>query len=110
MNLSCSLEAAASSGSVQFTFAVTNDGSDPVDLNFSSAQTHDVAVLSDGAEVWRFSDGQMFAQMLQSETLAPGETVTYEAAWSDPDPGEYEAVAELATRDAGCEARATFSV
>jgi hypothetical protein len=111
MSLDCSLDVAASSSSVAFSFHVENAGSDPVELNFSSAQTHDVAVLSGGSEVWRFSEGMGFAMMMQSETLGAGETVTYDATWEDPDAGDYEAVAELATRgDTGCEARASFSV
>jgi hypothetical protein len=111
MSLDCSLAVSASSSAVDFTFHVENTGSDPVELNFSSAQTHDVTVTSGGSEVWRFSEGKMFAQMMQSETLAGGDAVRYEATWEDPDPGDYEAVAELATRgDAGCRARASFSV
>ena len=110
MSLECTLDVAPTAGRVGFAFTVENDGSDPVDLKFSSAQTHDVAVFSGGEEVWRWSDGQMFAQMMQSETLDAGASVTYEAAWEGDgqEPGEYEAVAELATRNVDCEAREQF--
>lgn len=111
MSLDCSLDVSASASGVTFSFTVENAGADPVDLQFSSAQTHDVTVLEDGSEVWRASDGQMFAQMMQSETLPAGDAATYRETWDDPDPGDYEAVAELTTRgDTGCEARASFSV
>ena len=110
MSLDCTLDVAVSDGRVAFAFAVENAGDAAIELSFRSAQTHDVAVLDGGSEVWRWSEGQMFTQMLRSETLAPGERQTYEAAWNDPEPGEYEAVAELAASDADCEARATFSV
>lgn len=110
MSLQCTLEAASSADAVTFTYAVENTGSAPIELDFRSAQTHDVAVVDDGSEVWRWSDGQMFAQMLSSETLDPDGSVTYEATWDDPRPGDYEAVAELAARGTDCEARATFSV
>lgn len=111
MSLDCSLDASMTGGAVSFAFTVENTGGDPVDLSFSSAQTHDVVVRDDGADVWRFSEGQMFAQMLGSETLGPGEAVTYEATWEDPDPGSYEAVAELATRDEPtCHATTTVDV
>jgi hypothetical protein len=111
MSIDCSLDASASAGSVSFTFTVENAGSDPVELSFSSAQTHDVTVLEGGTEVWRLSEGQMFAQMMSSETLDAGESVTYGGTWADPAPGDYEAVAELTTRgEPGCEARTAFSV
>lgn len=104
MDLECTLEAAASPAEVAFSFAVTNVGDDPAELTFPTAQTHDVAVRAEGEEVWRWSDGQMFAQMLGSETLAPGESASFEAVWDDPAPGSYEAVAELVANDADCEA------
>lgn len=110
MPIDCSLDVSTSGGAVTFAFRVENTGSDPHELNFSSARTHEVTVLEDGTEVWRFSEGQMFAQMLQSEELPAGDSVTYDATWENPDPGDYEAVAELATRGDGCEARASFSV
>ncbi len=95
---------------VQFTFIVTNSGADPVDLSFSDALEADFAVLDDGSERWRFSEGRMFAQMLGSETLDPGGTATYEATWDDPDSGSYTAVATLEANETECEARAEFSV
>ena len=98
------------SDDVQFTFIVTNEGDDPVDLSFSDALEADFAVRDGGEEVWRFSDGQMFAQMLGSETIDPGGTATYEAAWEDPDPGSYTAIATLEARDGDCEAEAELSV
>ena len=110
MGLTGTLDVTASSDSVTFSYTVTNDGDDPVELSFSDAQTHDVAVLDGGSEVWRWSDGRMFAQMLQSETLDSGESVTYEIEWSSPSPGDYEAVATLAARNQDAEARASFSV
>jgi hypothetical protein len=110
MSLDCSLDVSTSGNAVTFTLTVENAGNDAVDLSFSSAQTHDVTVTEGGSEVWRWSDGQMFAQMMQSEELAPGDVASYGATWDDPDPGDYEAVAELATRGEGCSARASFRV
>lgn len=100
-----------SDDAVTFSYTVTNDGPDPVDLQFSNAQTHDVVVVSDGdTEMWRFSEGRMFAQMLQSTSLDAGESVTYECSWDDPEPGSYTATAFLAANDVNCEASAEFSV
>jgi uncharacterized repeat protein (TIGR01451 family) len=109
MSLDGSLDVTVSDD-VQFTFTVTNDGDDPVDLSFSDALEADFAVLDDGTERWRFSEGRMFAQMLGSETLDPGGTTTYEATWDDPESGEYTAVASLEARQHDCESRVEFSV
>lgn len=110
MALSGSLSATVTDGAVEFTYEVANDGDDAVDLQFSNSQTHDVAVFEDGEEVWQFSAGMMFMQMLQSESCSPGESLSYTATWEDAIPGEYEARAWLAANDADAEAETTFSV
>jgi len=48
--------------------------------------------------------------MLQSTTLDAGESVSYDCAWDDPEPGSYTATAFLAANNADCEASAEFSV
>lgn len=109
MSLSAVLAVEPTSDSVTFRFDVTNDGTDPVVVEFRSAKHADVVVSEDGDEVWRWSDGQLFAQMLQPATFDPGHTESYEFEWADPDPGAYEAVATLnATQDV--RASASFSV
>jgi hypothetical protein len=110
MTLSGSLSATVTDGSVEFAYEVTNDGDDVVDLQFSDSQTHDVVVVEDGEEVWQFSDGMMFMQMLQSESCPPGESLSYAATWEDAAPGEYEARAWLAANDADAEAETSFTV
>lgn len=110
MTLSGSLSATVTDGSVEFTYEVTNGGDDAVDLQFSNSQTHDVVVFEDGEEVWQFSDGMMFMQMLQSESCPPGESLSYAATWENAAPGEYEARAWLAANDADAEAETSFTV
>ena len=111
MSLTGQLDVDQSADEVAFTFTVTNDDPDPVDLQFSNAQTHDVIVVEDGdTEIWSFAEGRMFAQMLQSTTLDAGESVSYDCAWNDPEPGSYTATAFLAANNADCEASAEFSV
>ncbi|WP_135820110.1 BsuPI-related putative proteinase inhibitor [Halostella litorea] len=109
MALHGSLDVAADDG-VTFVFTVENDGAEPVDLRFPDALEADFAVHDGDREVWRFSEGRMFAQALGSETIPPGESATYEASWDDPESGEYDAVATLEARESDCEARAAFSV
>jgi hypothetical protein len=96
---------------VEFTFTVENAGDDPIDLQFSDAQETDLAITdADGDEVWRWSVGRMFAQMLQQKTMAPGETTTYDFEWEDPTTGKYEATATLEATNVDCEASTSFDV
>jgi len=109
--LDCSLSIDVRDDRVAFTYEVTNPDDEPIDLQFSDGQESDLAIEDDhGTEVWRWSDGRMFAQMLQQKHLAPGETATYEFEWGNPDPGEYEATATLAANNADCEATTAFEV
>lgn len=114
MVLEGGLEVTVSSGAgtdaVRFEFAVTNAGTEPVELRFSDACKAEFVVEDEGREVWRYTDGRLFAQMIGSERIAPGETATYGAEWEDPLTGEYTAVAELRAQDSACEARTDLSV
>ncbi|KTG10321.1 hypothetical protein AUR64_12150 [Haloprofundus marisrubri] len=97
---------------VEFELTVENQGDESVTLSFRDARRAEF-VVSDAAgdgEVWRWSDGRMFAQMLGSETLDAGESMTFEGVWDDPVPGEYVAIGELAAADADADAETHFSV
>jgi hypothetical protein len=96
---------------VAFSLTVTNGGSDPVEVRFRDAIRADFAVEStDGTERWRFSDGRAATQAISTATFEPGEAATFEAAWPDPEPGEYTAVGELRLVDAAVRAETPFSV
>ncbi|WP_246999843.1 BsuPI-related putative proteinase inhibitor [Halosolutus gelatinilyticus] len=115
MELEGSLEATVStdeseSETVTFALTVTNAGDDPLELQFSDACRAEFVVESEGREVWRFTDGRMFAQVLGSETIDPGARATYEGEWSDPESGEYTALGALQSRNATYEARTEFTV
>jgi hypothetical protein len=70
--------------------SITNAGGEAVTLDFNSGQRFDVSVSDvDGQEVWSWSEGRSFIQALGSETLAPGATLSYEAGWPGPAPGNY---------------------
>ena len=72
-----------------------NAGAAPWRRSLPTAQTHDFAVVApDGRELWRWSAGRMFAQMLGELVLAPGEVQSFRARWSPepaPAPGSYRA-------------------
>ena len=97
-------------GEAAFAFTVTNAGSESVELQFSDMCKAEFVVRDGDREVWRFTEGRMFAQMLSREALAPGESSTYEAEWERPRPGEYTAIAELRAQEASCEAQTIVTV
>jgi len=104
--------AATVDGDVEFTFTVTNTGSDTVALTFRSGQRADVTVTDTetGDEVWRRSQGRMFTQAISTVELSAGETLDRSFTWSDPPAGSYEAEATLAASRASVTATATVTV
>lgn len=110
MSLDGSLDVSVTDDGVRFELTVTNTGPDPEQLSFSNALKADFTALDGETEVWRFSDGRMFAQMIQEETLDPGASETYPGLWEDPSPGTYMAVGTLAARNQQIEARTDFTV
>lgn len=63
---------------VTLTLTLRNTTTAPATLEFASAQRYDCTIEDAGAqEVWRWSAGQMFAQMLGEETLGAGDSVVY---------------------------------
>ena len=67
---------------VTLVLTVRNRADEPRSLTLPSSQTHDFAVSAGaGDEVWRWSAGRMFAQMLTEVTLAAGESRTFSETW-----------------------------
>jgi hypothetical protein len=107
--LDAALEVTVGDG-VRFRFTVVNAGDTPVELTFRDACKVDYAVYEDGEEVWRYSDGRVFAQVLSTADLQPGETAAFEETWPEPSPGDYTAEATLRVRERDVGARTPFSV
>jgi len=84
---------------IDVALTVRNAGPSPVALSFVTAQRVDVVLFDDTCrEIWRWSRGRMFAQVLGTLTIAPGSIVTYRIRWDQRDqhgrqvrPGAYEA-------------------
>ncbi len=90
--LATSLIARVRDGGVAFALNVTNAGAESIRLDFNSGQRFDVSVTdAAGAEVWRWSADRSFIQVLGSETVEPGATLTYDAEWAGAAPGTYRA-------------------
>ena len=107
--LDASLEVTVGEG-VAFTFTVENGGDRGVELTFRDACKADFVVYDDDREVWRYSDGRVFAQMLTSAELQPGESAAFTETWPDPTPGDYTAEATLRVTEHEITARTPFSL
>lgn len=110
--LASTLEVQVERDAVRLELRVTNPTAAPVILEYPTSQRYDFAVLRpDGGEVWRWSAERMFAQVLGTETLGPGETVEYGAGWDAAGAvGRYVAVAELTASNVRVERRKEFEV
>jgi hypothetical protein len=97
---------------VHFTFHLTNNADDRLELVFPSGQTHDIVVSdSAGREVWRWSAGRMYTQSLQNRVLEPSETVSYAARWKPASlEGKFVAEALLASNSHPVRQRVEFSL
>ena len=87
---------------VELTLTVTNAGKEPAALSFRSAKQYDFIIKEDEKELWRWSQGRMFAQALTTLTLQARESKSFPVVWpqtsrdgSQIRPGSYEAVAIL---------------
>lgn len=78
---------------IRMQLILFNHTESAVTLHFNSAQRFDFLIEDgDGREVFRWSDGKFFAQVLGSETIGPSRRqLHYEADSTDalPSPGEY---------------------
>jgi hypothetical protein len=111
---------------VRFEYVVHNEGDEPVELTFTSGQTADVVVHEEtapsdgepkresdeqsGEPLWRWSDGRMFTQAIETGTVAADESLTVDLSWEDPAPGSYTAEATLAATELTAPASVAFEV
>ena len=82
--LLASIQAMVASDSVHFLMQVTNTGVRPIPIEFSSAQMFELIVHQDDMVLWNSSAGQAFAQALRSDTIAAGETRSFQVSWAPP--------------------------
>lgn len=100
------------SADVGLVFRVRNITSAPVELVFPSALRCEFVVRRRGHDeaLWRWSEGRMFAAMLGTRTLAPGETMECSARWTPTSKGQFTAAATLASSTLRSEAFVDFVV
>ncbi len=83
--------------------SVENMGSESRELIFTSAQKFDVRVTGvSGQKVWRWSNGKVFAQNIETVTVEPGKSISYDAEWPLKDstgkiiaPGNYNVFGKI---------------
>jgi hypothetical protein len=111
-DMASSLEVKASTDSVRFVLHVTNTGTQPAALEFSSAARYDFEVrTAAGQKVWRWSDDQMFAQMVGSETIPAGATRDFSAKWlPGGQSGAFIAIGSVVATNRKIEQRANFEI
>jgi len=90
------LVVAADAGAAHFSLAVFNTADRRIEVNFPDGRTRDFAVYdAAGREVWRWSRGRLFTQVMQNKPLAARDSARYDEVWKTPAPGRYTVVAEL---------------
>jgi hypothetical protein len=106
------VDAAPGSRTVRFALSVTNGTSKRIELNFPSGRTHDFVVLdATGREVWRWSDGRMFTQLMKNRMVEARDIVTFDERWpAPPSAGRYTLVAVLHSDSHPVEKRVDFAI
>lgn len=98
---------------ITFTLRIVNSTPRPVRLSFRTAQRFDL-VMEDGRghEVWRWSAGRLFAQVLGQETLSAsgGEFVAREAVGGTFPPGTYTVKGIIPAQEGALSARTTVTI
>jgi len=78
-----SVDARENSEYVEFVLTIQNQSDQQVELVFPSSQKYEIVVSnSEGEEVYRYSNGRMFAQAVQQETLAPSNYMVFTERWN----------------------------
>lgn len=97
---------------LRFALDLTNESSKSVELAFPNGQTHDFVVMdSAGREVYRWAEGRMFTQSVQTKPLDHGETMRIGERTTTALPhGSYVAVATLRSSNFPVQERVAFEL
>lgn len=97
---------------VRFSLDVTNTTNRMVELRFPNGFTHDFYVIDDsGKEVWRWSDGRMFTQGMQTKLVKSKDEASFANEWRPINlKGHFTAVAQLKSANHPIEERIEFAL
>lgn len=108
--VTATLTATHDDDTIELALAIENDGAEPLELTFHDGQRAEFVARADDEEVWRWSDGRMFTQAIETVTLDPGAETAFEAGWPDPPSGEYTVTGWTTAQALDVSAEATVSV
>ncbi len=110
--LASSVEVEVGANTVRLVLHVTNPTDQPLALEFTSGQRYDFAIrTAEGGDVWTWSADKMFAQVLGTETIAPGASLDYSEVWQPGDrKGSFVAIASLSSTSHPIREQAAFSL
>lgn len=99
-------------------FYIVVAAGEPITLYYRTTQRFDIVVTdSDGREIWRWSGGRAFSQVLEQVELKPGEPMAFTETWDQRDsegqpspPGNYHVTATSMHCDANYEGCGKLSV
>lgn len=91
---------------------LTNSGTEPVVLEFNTAQRYDFEVRTAAGDlVWRWSDDQMFGQAIGADTLPAGASREYRERWVPGERrGSFVAIGRVVATNRAIEQRAQFEI
>lgn len=110
MSLEGHLRTSTKDGVVEIEFRLVNRGEDAAELTFNSGQHAEFTVSADDEVIWRWGEGRMFTQAVESDHLEPGEELRYTCTWDEPVPGQYVVEAELLAVNASLAAETVLTV
>ena len=85
---------------VRFALTLVNGADHRVEIRFPDGRTREFTVYDEiGREVWRWSAGRLFTQMIQNRLLGAGDSTTIAERWTPSAPGRYRVVAVLRSSD-----------
>jgi Intracellular proteinase inhibitor len=70
---------------VDVTLVLQNEGTTTREYHFRTAQRFDLFVERDGRKIWQWSDDLLFAQVLSTLTIRPGDSRQFKAEWKQVD-------------------------
>jgi hypothetical protein len=82
---------------MEFEITATNTSDSTAKLKFSSGWHFDFSATPEGATepAWKWSTGRRFAQMLSSQEVEPGQSVSFKGTWPEPKLGTYTITSTL---------------
>lgn len=92
------MDAVATPEKISFELVLRNDGKIPVSLEFASSQLYEIMLYNkENKQLYQFSKGKSFAQVIKTINLQPGSEISWEESWKDHglSEGEYHVTAEL---------------